>query len=146
MLTLNRSHLFPSVSDDRAAIIIPGDPALIISHSNFAEQCSAIQKQLGSLRIRGRLCNRYNITELSRICRCFSCYHLATLHRRTIKIQHTKKMKLNFISMTLTPGQLSFPRMLTSRIHLLFEQPPSATLQLWSVGRTRRGRWHSMSK
>ena len=49
MLTLTRPHLFPSVSDDRAAVIIPGDPALIISQSNFAEQCSAIQKQLGSL-------------------------------------------------------------------------------------------------
>ncbi|CAF9932782.1 MAG: hypothetical protein HETSPECPRED_008453 [Heterodermia speciosa] len=49
MSTLARSHLLPSFLDDRAAIIIPGDPALTISQSGFVEQCDAIQKQLCSL-------------------------------------------------------------------------------------------------
>ncbi|KAL8792647.1 MAG: hypothetical protein Q9195_004775 [Heterodermia aff. obscurata] len=49
MSTLARPHLLPLVVDDRAAIIIPGDPALIISQSEFAEQCDALQKQLSSL-------------------------------------------------------------------------------------------------
>lgn len=49
MSTLARSDLLPSESGDRSAIIIPGDPGLTISYSEFADQCCAIQQQLSSL-------------------------------------------------------------------------------------------------
>lgn len=129
MWTLARQHLLPSVLDDRAVIIIPGDPALTISRFDFAEQCDATQKQLASIGLGTGLIVFMVLSNSLE----FAVVVLAVIWQRCIAAPLNpacKENEVEFYISDIDAAAIIVSRMLTSRMRLLFEQLTNVTPQL----------------